>query len=185
VSVLEQELKIAVASTDALRQRLTERGGLVSRARAMEDNWVLDDRTGTLATAGHLLRLRRSGGRALLTFKGTATFAGGVKSRAEFETAVEDADAALAILAALGFAPVRRYQKRREVWTVEGVAVMLDETPMGSFVELEGEAARLTAVAAKLGLDPGAAARGTYLDLWVAYRAAHPEAPEDMLFPPW
>jgi len=64
------------------------------------------------------------------------------------------------------------------------VTVALDETPMGAFVELEGQAEQLPAAALALGLDPHAAALGTYLDLWSAYRTGHPDAPEDMVFPP-
>ncbi len=62
------------------------------------------------------------------------------------------------------------------------MVVALDETPMGAFVELEGESPLLAPAAAELGLDPGAAVRGTYLDLWAAFRAAHPGVPEDMVF---
>jgi adenylate cyclase, class 2 len=181
--VVEHEMKIPIGSHAAVRRRLARRRAQLIQTKTPEDNWVLDDRAGTLAASGRLLRLRRFAGRTILTFKGTASFAAGVKSRPEYETAMEDAGAALAILAGLGLVPVRRYQKLREVWSLGGVTVALDETPMGAFVELEGETAGLPAAAAALGLDPGAAARGTYLDLWAAFRAEHPEAPEDMVFP--
>ena len=173
-------MKIPVRSFAAVRRRLAERGARRLHPEALEDNQVLDDATGTLAAAGCL---RRFAGRVMLTFKGAASFAAGVKSRPEMETGVEDPDATLAILAGLGFAPVRRYQKRRETWTLDEVTIALDETPLGAFVELEGQATRLAPVAGVLGLDPGSAARGTYLDLWATFRAEHPEAPEDMVFP--
>jgi adenylate cyclase class 2 len=176
-------MKIPVRSLAPVRRRLAERGARRLHPESLEDNRVLDDAAGTLAAAGCLLRLRRFAGRVMLTFKGTASFAAGVKSRPEVETGVEDPDATLAILAGLGFAPVRRYQKRRETWSLDEVTVALDETPMGAFVELEGQATRLAPVAGVLGLDPGSAARGTYLDLWATFRAEHPEAPEDMVFP--
>ena len=35
-----------------------------------------------------------------------------------------------------------------------------------------------------LGQRPDAAALGTYLHLWSAYRTGHPDAPEDMVFTP-
>jgi adenylate cyclase class 2 len=180
--VLEQEMKIPVTSCESLRRRLAERGARMLHPQAMEDNWVLDDAPRTLAASGRLLRLRRFAGRSIVTFKGAASFSAGIKSRPEYETAVEDANAALAILAELGFAPVRRYQKHRETWSLDEVTVALDETPMGPFVELEGPAPRLPSVAAALALDPRAAARGTYLELWAAYRADHPDAPDDMVF---
>ena len=85
------------------------------------------------------MRLRRAAGRAILTYKGPARFAGGVKMREERETAVSDPDEMEAILAALGFERRFRYEKRREEWTLEGCAVALDETPIGNFVEVEGD----------------------------------------------
>ncbi len=180
--MLEQEMKIPVSSLAPVRQRLAEVGAERVHSELREDNWVLDDRARTLAAAGRLLRVRQAGDGAALTVKEPGVFAGGIKSRVELETAVASAGQTLAILAALGFAPVRRYQKRRESWALRGVVVALDETPMGAFVELEGESPLLQPAAVELGLDPRAAARGTYLDLWAAFRAAHPGAPEDMVF---
>ncbi len=177
-------MKIPVPSLPAVRRRLVERGSQLLHPIALEDNWVLDDARRSLSAAGRLLRLRRFGGQATLTLKGQASFSGGVKSRVEMETEVADAEQTLAILSGLGFAPVRRYQKRRESFSLDRVIVALDETPMGAFVELEGQADQLPAVAHALELDPHAAALGTYLDLWSAYRTGHPDAPEDMVFPP-
>jgi adenylate cyclase class 2 len=182
--VLEQEMKIPVPSLAQVRRRLQERGGRLLDSAAFEDNWVLDDGGRSLAAAGRLLRVRRFGTTCLITLKGAASFSGGVKTRTELETEVADADTALAILAGLGFGPVRRYQKRRETWSLERVTVALDETPMGSFVELEGDGAALAGVASTLSLDPHDAARGTYLDLWTSFRATHPGVPEDMVFAP-
>lgn len=182
--MLEQEMKIPVPSLAELRRRLKGRGGTLLQPSALEDNWVLDDKGRTLAAAGRLLRVRQFAGRSVLTLKGPASFSAGVKSRTELETEVGDGEIALRVLATLGLACVRRYQKRRETWTLAGVTVALDETPMGTFVELEGEPGRLAAAASALDLDPRRAARGTYLDLWVAYRGEHPEAPPDMVFAP-
>jgi adenylate cyclase class 2 len=182
VPVLEQEMKIPVPSLSALRRRLAEHGGRVLHPLAMEDNWVLDNGTRSLAASGRLLRLRRFGERLILTLKGEASFSQGVKTRVEVETDVGDAEHMLTILLGLGFTPVRRYQKRRELWSFQRVFVALDETPMGSFVELEGPADELPSAVQTLELDPGAAVRGTYLDLWSTHRTAHPDAPEDMVF---
>ena len=176
-------MKIPVAALAAVRERLAQVGGRCERASALEENWVLDDAQRTLAGAGRLLRVRRAGDLAWLTLKEPGSFSGGVKSRVEIETAVGSAERTLALLAGLGFAPVRRYQKRRESWTLGRITVALDETPIGEYVELEGPAELLAAAAASLGLDPRDAVTATYLDLWIAYRALHPGAPVDMVFP--
>jgi adenylate cyclase class 2 len=180
---IEREMKVPVTGLDPLRTALAGLGARRVEPATFEDNLVLDDAAGTLTASGRLLRLRRWGTRSTLTYKGPASFAEGVKHRQEVETGVADLEAMLAILALLGFSPVRRYQKRREVWQADAVQVALDETPIGCFVELEGDEAALRALAARLALDPAQAARGTYLDLWSEWRAHHPDAGPDMVFP--
>lgn len=180
---MEHEIKIAVAELGVVRTRLEASRATLVHPSAVERNWVLDDEAGTRAAAGELLRVRRYGERSTMTFKGRAAFADGVKSRAEIEVVVDDATTLLALLASLGLTPRRRYEKRREEWRSGTVTVVLDDTPMGCFVELEGPAAALRPLAVALGLDPAAAVTGNYLELWDAFRAAHPGAGPDMLLP--
>ncbi len=181
---LEHEIKVPVSSLDAVRARLRESGATLRHDATLEDNWVLDDRERSVAAGGCLLRVRRWGDASYLTYKGPARFSAGVKTREELETTIGDTGAVLQTLAALGFTPVRRYQKRRELWLLGGIAVTLDLTPMGCFVELEGPPGAIPGVAAAVGLDPGAAVPGSYLALWEAYRTSHPDAPADMVFGP-
>ena len=180
---IEREIKVPVRRLDPVRAALGELGADRLEPMTFEDNLVFDDAAHTLAGSGRLLRLRRWGAVATLTYKGPASFVDGVKHRQELETPVADFEATLAILAALGFVPLRRYQKRRELWDVDGVHVALDETPIGCFVELEGDDAALRSLAPRLGLDPAHAVAGTYLDLWNEWRSRHPEAGPDMVFP--
>lgn len=181
---METELKIPVADLDRLRAALEEAGALRQRSRHRERNLVFDDGEGTLRRHGVLLRLRTVGGRHLLTLKGPARFRGPIKERREVELEVEDSQAMAAVLSELGYEPVARYEKDREDWLLEGVVVSLDHTPMGEFVELEGERTTLADVAAALGLDPAGAVASSYLGLWQEHRRRHPELglPEDMVF---
>lgn len=181
-SPLEQEIKIPVSDLAVGRLRLAGLGATLTAARAFEDNTVFDHPSHRLAETGRLLRLREFAGSWLLTFKGPARFDGAIKIREEIETVVADGEATRALLAALGFQPLWRYQKWREMWTHDGVAVALDETPLGTFVELEGPPERLVPLARTLGLDPAAAVTGSYRDLWFAHRAGDPAVPWDMLF---
>ncbi len=76
-----------------------------------------------------------------------------------------------------------RYEKDRETWRLDDVEIVLDHTPMGDFVEVEGPAGVLEMTARSIGLDPSAAVRGSYISLWRAYRERAAEnLPVDMVF---
>ncbi|HKI87263.1 MAG TPA: hypothetical protein VKA53_11030, partial [Thermoanaerobaculia bacterium] len=66
-------------------------------------------------------------------------------------------------------------------WRLGGVVVALDKTPIGDFVEFEGEGA--DKLARRCSLDPEIAERRSYLRLYEEYREQHPEAPDEMVFP--
>ena len=84
----------------------------------------------------------------------------------------------------LGFSVFMKYEKDREEWLLDDISVVLDHTPMGDFVEVEGPPERLELAARLLGLDTAAAVRGSYVSLWLEYRELHPELdlPTDMVF---
>jgi predicted adenylyl cyclase CyaB len=153
---VEVEIKYRLPDADAL-ERLRERLGALGAepaGRQAEENQLYDGPRGRLRRRGALLRLRTldGGPGGLLTFKGPAAFADGVKSRREVELAVADAASAAALLAALGYRGTTRYLKQREAWRLDGVAVALDRLAFGCFCELEGPAERLRALADRLGL---------------------------------
>lgn len=175
----ERELKLALEDRAALVGRLAAAGARRVRAETFEDNTVWD-RDGSLRAASCLLRLRRDGNETRLTYKGAPRFERSVKVRVEHETTVGDFERAEAILRALGYAPVRRYQKYREHWQLDGVEIAVDRTPIGDFVEFEGDAA--SDVAARCGFDPRAALEADYLSLYDDYRRSHPDAPAEMVF---
>lgn len=179
----EQEFKFGVASLVPVRAALQRLGASLRVGATLERNWVLDDGKGSLREKGCLLRVRQWGEHHLLTYKGPAHYAAGLKVREELEVSLEASDRALAIFAALGFSPVFYYEKERETWSLGQAEVALDHTPMGDFVELEGEGSELRELATSLGFAPETALRGTYLELWQSYRKQHPEAPEHMVFP--
>jgi len=177
---IERELKFAQVDLEALRQRLLEVEAERLGPAVFEENWLLD-RGGELAERMSILRVRAEEGRgAVVTFKGPATFDGPAKVRTELEMRVENAELALALLQALGYAVERRYQKMREEWRLGTETICLDHTPIGDFVEFEGD--RADAVAKRCGFDLGKALRKSYLMLYAEHLAAHPTAPFDMVF---
>jgi adenylate cyclase class 2 len=100
-----------------------------------------------------LLRLRQYGSVWKLTHKSGGK-TGRHSSRAELETGVEDGTNMDAILRALGYAPSFRYEKFRAEWTDKKGQVVVDETPIGNFCEIEGPSRWIDATAEKLGVTP-------------------------------
>lgn len=176
----ERELKFNGVELDPLRQRLKELTAERSGSGSFEENWIFD-RDGELAGDHRVLRVRKDGSGASLTFKGPPTFEGRMKVREEHEIEIGDADTATAILKGLGYERVKRYQKVREMWHLGSVTISLDHTPIGDFAEFEGESA--DRVAKRCGFEPEAAERRSYLRLYEDHRKENPDAPEDMIFP--
>jgi adenylate cyclase class 2 len=174
----ENEVKLRIARADEAREQLARHGAERVRARHLEDNVLFDDAAASLVRRGCALRVRRTDQGGVLTFKGPRTDREGVKTRPEWETAVADADALSAIVQALGFRPAFRYQKYREVYRWRGVEVVVDETPIGAFLEIEGEVEAIHAAAAALGFGPADYIRDSYAALFAASGGTG-----DMLFP--
>jgi adenylate cyclase class 2 len=178
----EIEVKLPCEDLAAAREKLQELGASPRTPLHFESNDMYDDDAGGIAGSGRALRLRRAGDAAFLTFKGPARFEAGVKVREERETKVSDAEETAAILAALGLTPRFRYEKKREEWTLEDCAVALDETPIGNFVEIEGDPPSIRRAVNALGLDFTAAVPYTYSKLYAERRKKDPSLPPDMVF---
>jgi len=182
--VKEIEVKLAIGDADEARRRLGTAGALALSSRTFEDNRLYDDADLSLKKTGRLLRIRSVGGRHVLTFK--AKLAGSsddarYKVREEYETEVSDPTELERLLSALGYEPVYRYQKFRQPYRLGGVEVLLDETPIGTFLELEGEPEAIDAAARALGFPPETYDTRTYRELQEA-RAGGGD-PGDMVFP--
>jgi adenylate cyclase class 2 len=165
---VEKEIKLRIAGPEAARQAVRRAGARLVRPRHFEDNLLLDDRRFSLRSRGEVLRLRRTPDASVLTFKGPRQESGGIKSRPEVEVVVGDADLMLQILGAVGFHPTFRYQKYRETWGYEGAEIVIDETPVGTFLEIEGTPAAIHRTAAALGYARGDYITDSYVGLFLA-----------------
>ena len=150
-------------------------------------NTLYDTDDGRLMRHGQMLRLRverpagraHRGGRgrkfakentangAVLTFKGPVN---GVetnqpepyKVREEHELRISNTQEMSRVFEALGLRPCFRYEKFRSTFRLSGTTnlkVTLDETPIGLFVELEGERGEIDRAAEMLGF-----ARSDYIN---------------------
>ena len=179
----EIEVKFPLQNRQELTRKLHELGAQRLYPETFEDNIVLD-RRGELRTKGALLRVRKFGKYALATFKGPMSIeAGGIKTRDEVQTGVESFELAIQLFDSLGFKPVFRYQKYREVWRVREVEVVLDRTPIGDYFEIEGPMETIKTIAAELGMNFEQAIRLTYADLYRQARRTRADLPEHMVFP--
>jgi adenylate cyclase class 2 len=125
--------------------------------------------------------VRRDGDVGIFTWKGPA-LEGPVKTREEVETAVDRVDALVAILAALGYAPRFRSQKYRAEYAVDGALVTVDETPFGTFVEIEAAPEIIAAVTATLGRSAADHVLESYPALWRQWCQRRGRPFGDMLF---
>jgi adenylate cyclase class 2 len=165
---IETEIKIRIQDRAKVLQSLADLGARRVRERHLEDNLLFDDERGALRSTGSILRLRRTPGRATLTLKGPKTVVAGMRSRPELETAVEDPDVLQAMLLALGLRPAFRYQKYREAYEWEGQEIVVDETPIGAFLEIEGDREGIARAATLLGFSPRDYVVESYVALFFA-----------------
>jgi adenylate cyclase class 2 len=165
---IETEIKIRIEDPAKARHSLADLGARLTRSRHLEDNLLFDDERGALRSTGSILRLRRTPGRATLTLKGPKTVEAGMRSRPELETAVDDPDVLQAMLLGLGLRPAFRYQKYREAYEWEGQEIVVDETPIGAFLEIEGDREGIARAATLLGFSPRDYVVESYVALFFA-----------------
>jgi adenylate cyclase class 2 len=178
----EIEIKLRYDSANRARGELLRLGARVTRERHFEDNILYDREHEPLASSGKLLRLRRVGDRALLTYKAPTADDSRYKVRLEHESAVDDPEAVARVLEGLGFRPGYRYQKHRTVFELEGLQLCLDETPIGCFVELEGAPEAIDRSAALLGFGVDDYIRQSYRELHALTEGRRGQQPGDMVF---
>ncbi|HYO63225.1 MAG TPA: class IV adenylate cyclase [Pyrinomonadaceae bacterium] len=159
---VEKKYRIDADAAGRVRRRLSEVGA-ESHGDEFEENTLYSGPN--LERGGRVLRLRRAGGRAVLTFKERMASASAVKHHREDETRVEDADALASILEALGYRPSLVYEKRRATWRLSGVEVVIDELPFGLFVEIEGDEDSIQKAERLLDLTSAEAEHATYPQL--------------------
>jgi adenylate cyclase, class 2 len=180
--------------------------------RVHEENVIFDTPQGGLAKHGQLLRIRTetpearskskaagSGQRFVVTFKqpivrlaaepGGGT-RGSYKVREEIEVEVTDAQNLTQIFEGLGMSGWFRYEKYRTTFQLaasnawaRGLLIELDETPIGTFVELEGSAEAIDRAAEELGFSKRDYVLKSYLVLYLDECRRKGEQPRHMVFP--
>lgn len=178
----ETEIKFQVADLEALATHLRELGFRQITPRTHEMNTLFDLPGHPLRKRGDLLRLRKYGDRWVLTHKAKSNNSSPHKVRVETETRVEDGSKMEGILRGLKFEPVFRYEKFRSEWEGEQGHVVIDETPIGNFAEIEGPGEWIDAVARDLGIRTQDYITDTYAGLFSDWKRRTKSPAEEMTF---
>jgi adenylate cyclase, class 2 len=177
----EIEIKFRVANLRALNRKLSAAGFRLATPRTHEMNTLYDLPGEILRNRKELLRLRKYGLVWTLTHKSGAKRARH-SSRVELETAVADGKKLDLILRALGYAPTFRYEKFRAEWSDGKGQVVVDETPIGNFCEIEGPPRWIDATAKKLGVHPPDYITKNYATLFAEWKQETKSPANEMTF---
>ena len=186
---LEIEIKLRVGDLAhgqdriaEIQEHLEKMGATLTHPREFEDNTAFDFPDRTIVGKGSLLRVRTLARGTVLTFKGpihplsrmvvgTGVTPPPVKARREYEVTIpfDQTDSLFAIIRGLGMAAVFRYQKFRTTWNWRGLHILIDETPIGLYLELEGDRLLIEEGAKALGYRPEHFITKSYHDLYLEH----------------
>jgi adenylate cyclase class 2 len=177
----EVEIKFAVDDLKDLERRLRRTGFWRVTPRTHETNTLYDLPSLELRARGEVLRLREYGGIWRLTHKSKGS-AGRHKTRVENETGISNGRQMENILLALGYRSCFRYEKFRTEWGDGSGHVVLDETPIGNFGEIEGPPRWIDRTARALGIEPSQYITDSYVALFFAWKARTGSTAPNMTF---
>jgi adenylate cyclase class 2 len=190
----EIELKFPVADTQALQARLPHLGFHLDTARTYEHNTLYDTPTRDLRARREVLRIRQYGSLCTVTHKRQPDQQDPVdttryKIRIETETIVAEGAAIAQIFQQLGYVPVFTYEKYRTEWShligVDSDAaahLVIDETPIGTYAELEGPTEWIDRTLAELNVDPATCLTDSYGKLFLDWKQRTGSPAEHLTF---
>jgi adenylate cyclase class 2 len=181
----EIELKFSVADVRGLRAAAETLGFRLVTERTFESNTLYDTADRQLRMRRQILRLRQYGDRNTVTHKRQADASDGdvrYKTRIETESQVEDFDALAEIFAQLGYGPVFRYEKFRTEWEMGDGHLVLDETPIGVWAELEGAPAWIDRMLESLGVAQELISTDSYGKLFLRWKEESGSPAENLTF---
>jgi adenylate cyclase, class 2 len=172
----------------------TPQGGLAKHGQLLRIRTETPELRGKSKTAAEPKQ------RVVLTFKQPmvqtpvaeleSSFYGSYKIREEIELEVTDPGNLTRIFEGLGMSGWFRYEKYRTTFRLpdskawaKGLLIELDETPIGTFVELEGPAAAIDRAAEELGFTKHDYVLKNYLRLYMEDCRRKGEEPRHMVFP--
>jgi adenylate cyclase class 2 len=138
--------------------------------------------TSKAPTAAALAEWRKQKGKSAPARKAATTKKPRYKVRLERECTLAEPHKFRSQLENLGFRPRFIYEKYRTTYKLPGVHAELDETPCGTFLELEGSPAAIESAAHTLGFTRADYSTQTYWSIYVADCKRRGVKPTNMLF---
>jgi adenylate cyclase class 2 len=208
----EIELKFPIDDLELLQSRLPALGFQLETPRTFEQNTLYDTPARSLRELKQILRIRQYGPVWTVTHKRRPHPAADTrfdpapryKVRIETETRIDDGAALASLFEQLGYIPVFRYEKYRTEWShtpspIERAMVaaasppsdaplnptfhlVLDETPIGNYAELEGPPAWIDATVSALGIDPTTCITDSYGRLFLSWKQRTGSPAEHLTF---
>jgi adenylate cyclase class 2 len=175
----EIELKFPVADPEDLETRLPQLGFNLITPRTYEHNILFDTPTRDLRAKRQILRLRDYGGIHTLTHKridDSTPESIRYKIRIETETTVSDPHAITEVFAQIGYQPAFIYEKYRTEYSIFDPAtnttphLVIDETPIGTYVELEGPTDWIDRTLTELNVDLSTCITDSYGKLFLDWK---------------
>lgn len=182
---IETEIKFVVPDVELLTARLTAAGFRLQTPRTFESNVLYDWPDRSLRARTEILRIRDYGGRWTMTHKRPPEGSPAEdlhKHRVETETALTDGTAMAEIFRTLGLVEAFRYEKWRAEWEDGQGHCVIDETPIGTYAELEGSAEWIDQAAQKIGVQQADYLTLSYGRLFDDWRKATGSTATDLTF---
>ncbi len=190
----EIELKFPVPDPQALQALLPLLGFHLETARTFEQNTLYDTPNRDLRARREILRIRQYGTLCTVTHKRLPAQQDPVdttryKIRIETETVIAEREALAEIFRQIGYMPAFVYEKYRTEWScstgVNGTSVghlLIDETPIGNYAELEGPTEWIDQTLAALNIDPATCLTDSYGKLFLDWKQRTGSPAENLTF---
>lgn len=178
---VEREIKVRFASKNAAHEAVKSVGATPLRSKRLQKDALFDWPDERLRQSQCVLRIRQENEDCTLTFKGPPESAS-MKVREEIESTAGNSSNLVTILERLGLEVWFRYEKYREEFTFDGVIVAIDETPVGIFIELEGEENVIHEIAGSLGWSQEDYILDSYWDIFLKESNTKGSGTSDMVF---
>jgi adenylate cyclase, class 2 len=187
----EIELKFSLPDPEALQTRLPPLGFHLVTPRTFEHNTLYDTPSRDLRARREILRIRQYGPLCTVTHKRLPNQQDPVdttryKIRIETETTIAEPEAMSEIFQQLGYSPAFVYEKYRTEWSCSTGTIIahlvIDETPIGNYVELEGPTAWIDQTLIDLNIDPATCLTDSYGKLFLDWKQRTASPAENLTF---